>query len=347
MLFARGTPAAAAGEGPGARLVQRCPLCAECTRWIVRAVQLARFGRPELASILGAPVPATGRIARAGECSFCRTKLGGAGAIVEFLPQDDSTDEPHLDLVLCPACEIWLASLVFDNRSVRRVAYRDLDGEYGAFLHPNLRGLEVVVDIEDQATEDAVLRACAEMGIRAGEEGYGAPVLVVEAGADGRATRRVSRAPARWRGVVVAAPAGARHDLAAALALGASDWVTVPLTPQQLAAALSRAVRIWPAPREWDPETCLPVSRVPPEGRGALVAVPHGGTGPFELAWLLRRFARGYDDLLMYEGSMLLLPRASASLLPAIADRLERVLLGRCRFEPFVAPHRQPFEATA
>ncbi|GAB4323265.1 MAG: hypothetical protein Kow0010_04550 [Dehalococcoidia bacterium] len=327
--------------------MQRCPLCDDCARWIVRAAQLARLGRPELASILGAPVPAADRMARAGECSFCRSRLHRPGAIVEFLTQAESGDEPHLQLVLCDACEIWLASLVLDNRSARRVAYRDLDGEYGAFLHPNLRGLEVVVEVEDASTEDAILRACAEMGIRAGEEGYGAPILIVEAGADGRAMRRLTRSRTRWRGVVVVAPASAHHDLAAALALGASDWVTAPLTPQQLAAALARAVRIWPAPREWDSETCLPVARIAPQGRPGLVAVPGDGVAPFDLAWLLRRFARGYDDLLVYEGAIVLLPRATQARLPSIAERLERVLLGRCRFEPFAAPEREPFEATA
>lgn len=348
MLYARAAPGARPGEEGDAPGVQKCPLCDDCARWIVRAAQFARLGRPELASILGAPVPWADRMARAGECSFCRGRLHRPGAIVEFLPQRGAgEDDPHLQLVLCDACEIWLASLVLDNRSARRVAYRDLDGEYGAFLHPNLRGLEVVVDAEDTVTEDAILQACAGMGIVAGEEGYGTPILVVEADTEGRATRRVSQSRTRWRAVIVVAPAMARRDLSAALALGASDWVTAPLTPQQLAAALSRAIRIWPAPREWDPETCLPVARIAPEGRPALAAIPSGGVEPFELAWLLRRFARGYDELVVYGGTIVLFPRATPARIPSIAERLERVLLGRCRFEPFVAPERRRFEATA
>lgn len=345
-LFARAAPGASPQDDPGHPGVQKSPLCEECTRWIGRATQLARLGRPELASILGAPVPTAGRMARAGECTFCRGRLRAPGATIEFLPLISDDGGPGLQLVLCGACEIWLASLVLDNRSARRVTHRDLDGEYGAFLHPNLRGIAVSIDTADEGTEIAIRHACASMGIDTAP-GAAAPVLIVEASDDGRATRHLRDAFGPRRATVVAAPANAHHDLADALLEGATEWVTAPLTPQQLAAALARAVRLRPAPQEWDPASCLPIAHLPPRERAALVALPARDVDPFDAAWLLRRFARGYDELLVHDGAILLLPRAPASKLPAIAARLERVLLGRCRFAPFAPPALRHFEATA
>jgi hypothetical protein len=63
-----------------------------------------------------------------------------------------------------------------------------------------------------------------------------------------------------------------------------------------------------------------------------LVARPAAGVTAFEAAWLLRRFARGYDSLGIYEGEIVLVPRAPAEHLPGVCRRLATLLEGRCAF---------------
>ena len=129
------------------------------------------------------------------------------------------------------------------------------------------------------------------------------------------------------------------------LAHGAVAWLTIPLTPQQVTAALSFALRQRGLRACWDPETGLPVAALEGFERNGVLCTPSDGADRFELAWLLKRFARGYDDVVMSNGEILLLPRASAGSLNLVIERLEKLLAGRCRFERFEGGgHRRRFD---
>jgi hypothetical protein len=137
-----------------------------------------------------------------------------------------------------------------------------------------------------------------------------------------------------WRGRIALASLSRREPLLRAIAAGASDWITMPTTPQQVTGALQRAFRIWSRPIRIDRETGLPFAYPDAEDRPALWVRPDPGADRFELVWLIRRYTRGYDDLAATDdGRILLFPRTPADHIPHIARRLNRLLLGRCRLE--------------
>ena len=192
-------------------------------------------------------------------------------------------------------------------------------------------------------------RVCQRAGITRGPLGDGPEpaTLLLEASAEGRAgARTAAAAAAAEAAVVVLTPPTARADLFAALAAGASDWLTLPVTPQQVVAALTRSLRQYTSRREWDPATAFPIASALPEGP-VLVFERGGDLEPFELSWLLRRFARGYDELVLFEGHVHLIPRAAAAHLPAIRERFAQMLGDRCGVVLSVNAPRQRLDAAA
>jgi hypothetical protein len=120
--------------------------------------------------------------------------------------------------------------------------------------------------------------------------------------------------------------------LVEALAEGATDWLTAPVTPQQVTAALTRVPIRWQKPVEYDPFTALPTVRELPADRPVLVVEPARGVDLFELVWLLRRHSRGYDDLVSNgAGRIVFLPRVRAENVGYIVTRLGMLLDGRCQ----------------
>jgi len=303
-------------------------VCPPCLRWLRENVAAARDGEPRL---IAAPSANGNELLSDDQCRLCRCMTGEPLLRLECLLEGGGR-LPFPAMRLCVACDTWLSSIARDGRSPRNLASRQVDGDYGNWLYPNLRSLSVAVDIADRQARDVVLTSCARMSVPA------APVKEIDA--PSVIFREVPGAAAgccgtnRGAPLVLLARLGARRELRDALGPRVADWLTMPVTPHQVAAALTRVLLAEGQPREWDCRTGLPVlaalNPVPP----ALIVAPAPRTDLLELAWLLRRFSRGYDTLGVHHGQVLVIPRAPRSRLPAIARRLRAVLGGRAKLTP-------------
>lgn len=312
-------------------------LCPRCVRWLHGVIEDARRDMPGL---VGMPT-ANGRdLLFDDQCRLCRR-----------IPEEPPTriacetaagvPAPFPALSLCTPCDTWLAEIARDGRSAQRRSTRAIDGPYGLWLHPNLRALRVAVDVADTAARETVLAACAEMGVDAGDwrEVPDPSVLFLEV--PGRSFRATERGLLDARRVLLA-PLTARRDLLASLGPSVADWLTVPLTPQQVTAALARSRSVGARPRAWDVRLGLPVIAPTGDLPPALLVEPLGAADPFELAWLLKRFARGYDDVGSLGGAIVLLPRLPRAALDDVARRIARVLGARASVRAFVPDERTP-----
>lgn len=315
------------------------PLCHSCAEWLGGLAAAAR--QPDGAHrVIGGPSAGNRKLVFEDQCQVCCEMPAGRAAKLAWV----SPSGERLEIFACTACEAWLTALASDGRTVRGAGDRDVDGPYGAWPHPNLRGLHVRLDIEDHATRSLVAETCRAMGM---ETTTGdADILLTQATPGGHAARTVRERRGLDLSAIVLAGMRARRDLAQALEAGARTWVTVPVTPQQLTAALSRATR--GEFGAWDAETCLPLGAPEKLDRPVVVCEPDPGTDVFELAWLLKRFSRGYDELYWHNGQALIVPRAPADLVPNVAERLAVLVDGRCTFAVREPRHLAPtirFEA--
>ena len=313
-----------------------------CHTWL--AGQLKRVvaeDRPERV-VFGAPSRG-GRLAGVtAQCHLCRSGLGESAAFLDCIFAENATVS-WPTLLVCNACDHWVASLVEDGRSLRGSASRELDGPYGSWLHPNLRALAVGLDIVDERVREVVVAACERMGVTV-DSSQGMPDLVVQDVAGRLLAGRTPRAARHILLVRLTDRAPLLADLGPALA----DWLTIPITPQQVTAALARFVTERNLRLNWDLESGLPVANLRIPGRPSFTAVPSPGVDLFEVGWLLKRFARGYDQVVSVEGEIVLLPRAEAAKATAIAIRLQRLLGDRCTIV-LRGPGQEPrrFEASA
>jgi hypothetical protein len=176
-----------------------------------------------------------------------------------------------------------------------------------------------------------------------------APVLIVEAYRPDRAASVIGGDQHAREARIVLASLTSKDDLALSIQAGASDWLTVPLTPQQLTAALARARRKMLTPRAWDSSTCLPQVYLDGNDRPVLRFECETEVDPFAVAWTLRRFSRGYDELGVSQGAIVLVLRASARDVPAIAARMRHFVDGSARVtapELISEAPRRRFEVT-
>jgi hypothetical protein len=302
----------------------RHPLCQSCNEWLWQVVSAVSSGsRP----VLGAPDPSGRQRVFEDQCALCRDLLGpAASAITVAGPGRDPGA-----LLICDACDVWLAGLADDGRSARGEAERSIDGAYGLWPHANLRDIVVALDLVEGSTRDAVLVACGEMQVRTVEVGAIAnPLVVMVESSVHRPAASVlgglRQGPRRF----VLVPAGQIQDLRECIAVGIDGWLTVPVTPQQVSAALGRLVRHPGLRPRWDELTCLPVLDPRYLERGALYITPGPEATPAQSAWLVRRVSRGYDDVGVAAGQIVVVPRAPASMLDRIGERLQRALADRC-----------------
>lgn len=308
-------------------------LCAPCLLWLSRVVGMARTGDHQRSSLVAVPSPGDRKLLFADQCHVCRVFLEDEGVLAD-LDRSSPGDAAWPPLLLCPACDAWIASLASDGRSAHGLARRGIDGPYGSWLFPNLRALTVRIDVLDHSARQAIARACETMEISVGA-GSPAPatriVQFVEAGAPFVIDPALSGPSA----TIALVGSGDYHHLRAALDAGATDWLTLPPTPQQVTAALTHILRHGSNPPLLDPATGLAMTFVPPSSQPALMVLPAAHQDRFELAWLLKRLCRGYDELSMLpSGQIVVVPRAPQSALEAVAARLQRVLHGRCSIEP-------------
>ena len=315
-------------------------LCDTCSEWLGGMVAMARgegVGEP----VFGSPNGGGRRLVFDDQCQVCREMPTDRAARIAWV----SPGGGKLEVFACAGCEVWVASLAADGRTVRGVADREVDGPYGSWPHPNFRGVSVRIAMEDRAARAVALETCERMAVNVvpGEAG----IVVVEATARGNAGSAVRAGLRGQRGTVVLAGLRARRDLAEALAAGASCWTTVPLTPQQLTAGLVGALRPQPA-RGWEEETCLPIADPASMDRAAVLFTPAVGVDLFEVGWLLRRFARGYDAVEWLDGRIAVTPRVHPAQVAQVAERLRLLLEGRAAVEIAGVrelPHRGRFDA--
>lgn len=324
----------------GARSASEYWLCEPCSEWLGGLVASARGGAGQ-GAVLGSPSARGRRLVFDDQCQVCCEVPSGRAATIAWV----SPAGRRLAVFACAGCEAWIVSLATDGRTVRGEAGREIDGAYGLWPHPNFRGFSVRVLVEDAAARNLVIETCSQMGMT--PTTGPADVTVVEATPRGSAVHALRTGAGGRRGTVVLAGLGARRDLAAALDAGGDSWLTVPVTPQQVTAGLAAALnpnRL----RAWDPATCLPIADGAALERPAVVFTPAAGADPFEVGWLLRRFARGYDGVEWLDGEVLVTPKVPASGLARVAARLRLLLEGRATMRVVSTgevPARRRFEA--
>ena len=318
------------------RAVARQPLCGLCCIWLNGILQeVSRDGRgPGVAAparVFGAPATNSRALLFDDQCQVCHAVPSAGGALVDCVSAENQA-QSWPPLFLCTACDAWLGSLADDGRSARGAADREIDGPYGEWPHPNLRELVVQVEVRDRGAGATVIESCAAMGVQVDLRRRGTgehSVLFLEAVAGRDLARRVAEERSHRAAVVVLAGPSAAEPLRSALQAGASGWATIPLTPQQVTAALTAALRRH-LRLNWDTSTALPIAANLDGARPALLFVPRPGVEPFAVSWLLRRFSRGYDEAAVSEGRMLLFPRVPAAQIGRVRVRLARVLAGQC-----------------
>lgn len=323
----------------------RHPLCASCLAWIAGVLHEIRDAAGR-APLYGSPSTGDRTLVFDDQCNICHAFPAGGAAMVDCVAV---AAEPHSwpPLFVCSPCEAWIAGLADDGRSARGRIGRNLDGPYGEWPHPNLRELSVELEIADRAARATVIESCIamEVSVRGGALPASRAVLMVEVAPGGDATPLVRGSRASRPAVIALASLGAQRELAEVLHAGAAGWLTLPLTPQQVTAALTTVLRRTPS-RAWDPETCLPIASLVDVDRPTLVLEPAEGVGRFEVAWLARRFSRGYDELAVAGGHIVLLPKVPAERLYQVQSRLGLLLRGRCHVVALEPSHtrRQRFD---
>lgn len=305
------------------------PICRSCLTWLSDLIRHQGASPVASAPLLGVPVSG-GRVrVFPDQCHFCKEVIGAQGVAVDAIALPDAAR--GMDPVLvCDACDIWLAGLATDGRSARGEVHRAIDGVYGMWPHPNLRNLAAEIAVSDEAAANAIRECCYRMGVRVVGQYNRDAVLFVRASESGLASTVLEGEHLPRPGRIVLASLAAREDLIASLERGATTWITVPVTPQQISAALTTALRRRLGPPSWDRETALPVLDLQHLDRPALAIVPVAGVTPYEAAWFTRRVSRGYDDLGVYGAQIILVPRVASADFDRVLARLARALEGKC-----------------
>ncbi len=305
-------------ERPGT--VQRAEVCETCAQWLAGLVVDARSGAET--GLLGVPGSGGRHLVFDDQCAACCD----SPTEVAYGLRWECDGAVAGELFLCPGCARWLLGLATAGRTARGRAERSLDGPYGVWPHPRLRGLSVWLDADDPGLERLVAMAAASMGMAQAPRPGGADVAIVEASARGRAQRAAARLGARARAVIVASPAGSGVDTLAAMAAGAAGWMTVPSTPQQLTWAIARAVRREVRSAAIDPGTGLPIALRKAIERPWLAVRPPGGEEGWSAAWQVRRFSRGYDEVAVVDGGLAVVPVAPPGSVGRVRERLLEIL---------------------
>ena len=307
----------------------RHPLCGSCQVWLAGILGEIHDGAPN-PSLYGSPSTDGRLLLFDDQCEICHNSPAGTAANIDCVAVSSEPRSWPM-LFVCSSCDAWIAGLASDGRSARGRIDRGIDGPYGEWLHPNLRELSVEVEVADRGARATVFESCLEMEVpvRGGAQPASPAVLFVEASLGGDVTGLVRGSRASRPGTIVMAAFGSKAALQPALLAGATGWLTIPVTPQQVTAALTGAMRRF-SRRAWDPVTCLPIASLVDVTRPAMVLDPAPGVDAFDVAWLAKRFSRGYDDLAVAGGQIVLLPRAPADRLPEVAARIQHALDGRC-----------------
>lgn len=304
--------------------------CGDCGTWLARALGIGAARGP--GTIYGVPAPSGRRVVFNDQCRICRLPVASDASVVA-IDTSSSSVPPRSSVLLCGACTAWFVAVASDLRSVRGLATRNIDGPYGQVIHGNVGEMTLCVATLDDTTHQLIATVAERMGARIIDPTAGTTdaqtVLVVELA---RPTD-----PVEWRthpGQVIAlVPEALRGRLPEVATASRADWITLPATPQQVAHALLRAARFgYGLPR--DSTTGLPIALEPEVGSPLLAARPAAGADPQLVAWRLKRYARGYDEIAVTtEGVLVVVPRCEPGLVPTVASRLDGLLGGLARVE--------------
>ncbi len=247
------------------------------------------------------------------------------------------------ELFLCVPCARWLLGLAASGRTLQGSMGRHLDGDYGVWPHPRLRGMRIWSRVRDRGAAGVIAAATVAMGLEPVSAPGDADAVLAEAG-PGAAELCRGLGPGACRVIVLAGPK-ARLETVRALEAGAFGWVTVPATPQQLTWTLARLAR-GERPGGRDAATCLPLLEPAGAGRAWLWVEARGESEGWATAWLVRRFSRGYDAVGAVEGGVGVVPLVPPGAVGRVAERL-RLAAGGARVEIREAAERgrQRFEA--
>lgn len=293
-------------------------MCGWCARWLAQLAADARSGEGRL---FGQPGANGRHLVFDDQCAVCCESPAERAERVAWEREEQAAGE----LFLCVPCARWLLGLATSGRTLQGSRGRHLDGGYGAWPHPRLRGMRTWRRVRDRGVAEVIAAAAAAMGLLEAASPEEADAVLAEAGA-GAADLCRELGPAAGRVIVLAGP-GAQVETARALEAGALGWATVPATPQQLTAALARLAR-GEGPGGWDPATCLPLLEPGRVGRPWLwVEVPGAGEA-WGTAWLVRRFSRGYDAVGAVDGGVGVVPLVPPGAVGRVAERLRQAVPG-------------------
>lgn len=323
------------------------PVCLACSRWLHKVLGAAA-DRSLVERPPGFPATAPGAPGGQFNCDFCGVHLLDEAHVADLIPERGKFVRKfsymHTGAVrqhrLCQGCWTWARSLTFDPASARGTSTRRDEGPPGAWLGATALDACSVYLFEPDA---AVLHDVAGAGQRryiplAPERarqfgGASTEVLFVGCSTAGRAANLVGSLSERAKSrTVVVARTDALEDMANALAMGAAEFATSPLTPHQVAAAFDRIQDGHDAERT-PGKAGLPIyarlpANLPHPGQVIEVSVP-ASEDIREMAWLLRRFLRGYDRVGASEaGGLEATVYCPDAAVPRVLERL-RTLLGR------------------
>ncbi len=314
---------------PAAAFV-RHPLCEVCVTWLASVA--GNLATPQFSSggpLLGAPGTRSRVRVFPDQCHLCKEMLGDAAVVVDSVVIGGGPG-PFPGMLVCGACDTWIGGLADDGRSARGNAERAIDGQYGSWPHPNLRAIDVSLQVSDRGLDSTIRESCRRMGVEIRDTAGDNSVVFVEASTAGGAGEFLRADLARRTGRIILARLAAEADLKACLELGISTWLTNPVTPQQVSAALTVVARRPGYHQRWDAATALPAVDLEYLSRPALAVTPVEGVSPFEAAWLSRRVTRGYDEVGATNGVVIIVPRAPEADIARVEARISRALAGRC-----------------
>jgi len=304
--------------------------CVDCGTWLAGTLGISAALRP--GTVYGVPAPSGRRVVFNDQCRICRLPVASDASVVA-IDASLSRVPPRSNVLLCGACTAWFLAVASDLRSVRGLATRNIDGPYGEVIHGKVGEMTLCVATLDDTTRQLIATVAERMGAQLIDLTPTAmdaqTVLVVE-------LARPSD-PVDWQwhpGQVIAlVPEALRGRLPEVATARRADWITLPATPQQVAHALLRTSRFGQGlPR--DSTTGLPIALEPEVGSPMLAVRPRAGADPQLVAWRLKRYARGYDEIAVTtEGVLVVVPRCEPGLVPTVASRLDGLLGDLARVE--------------
>jgi len=267
---------------------------------------------------------------------------------------------------LCRACMIWCRAAGSAQAGATHIVNRSSEGDPDAWgIRYQSSAFSVgLLGADERELADAFERSgleydrLTEVGVRRFAS-HPDGVLFVGASTEGLAATTMGHLPPEARSrVVVVTGFHTLSDTVRALWMGAGDWLVSPLSLHQVAASVERVLRA-----EGRPSRCrmtgLPVlsrswTADPPVPRHMLRIEVQDGHDGMEVAWLLRRFTRGYDRVGVNDLGQLVLEVACppadvtaviARLRPLLSEEVRSFTVVEDRFAHVPAERREALAA--